>query len=380
MKKNFLKISERFNASYPYRVIVAILLISGWMGTTTAFGQQNTRWMKKFKKAKNDSIFITRHSDVLYQVLKLNPWTATRNENYKKLAATPVGGVVDFSSAEIIHLAKVIKVKKTVDTVMQASHILFMRDTTSDTDERTIETRAELVYQKLLNGADFAKMANKYSEDIGSRRRGGGLGTFKTGVMIKPFEEGVLKHRKGEVFKVWTKYGLHLVKVDENLQLKTSTFIDYVQFVKGQKYASGKTSIYEVRIPAGWKRHSLKFIGADLALYRPYNSRSPLLFKVAPPQFTKRNHLSTIENTKEALKAADLLFDITFQDQRKIGRYKGRYLEGFYNRATNTKIQVFMFSLKKYTYILSIIGSSSAQTYLRHTLYLMVKDLKVKRY
>ena len=84
---------------------------------------------------------------------------------------------------------------------IRCSHILVKNKTT-----------AEEVLAKLKNGEDFAKLAGEYSID-GSRRRGGDLGEFQRGVMVKEFEDAAFKLEKGQTSGiVKTQFGYHIIK------------------------------------------------------------------------------------------------------------------------------------------------------------------------
>jgi peptidyl-prolyl cis-trans isomerase C len=68
------------------------------------------------------------------------------------------------------------------------------------------------ILDKIKKGESFAKMAEQYSID-GSRRRGGDLGEFGRGMMVRPFEEAAFKLQVGEVSGiVKTEFGYHIIK------------------------------------------------------------------------------------------------------------------------------------------------------------------------
>ena len=73
-------------------------------------------------------------------------------------------------------------------------------------------TEAQEVLQALKNGADFAKTVEARSID-GSRRRGGDLGWFGRGIMIKPFEQAAFALQKGQISDiVKSQFGYHIIK------------------------------------------------------------------------------------------------------------------------------------------------------------------------
>jgi parvulin-like peptidyl-prolyl isomerase len=66
--------------------------------------------------------------------------------------------------------------------------------------------------ERLKKGESFAKLAEQYSID-GSRRRGGDLGFFGRGVMVKEFEAAAFSLEKGQVSgPIKTQFGYHIIK------------------------------------------------------------------------------------------------------------------------------------------------------------------------
>ncbi|MDE1827965.1 MAG: peptidyl-prolyl cis-trans isomerase [Candidatus Micrarchaeota archaeon] len=71
---------------------------------------------------------------------------------------------------------------------------------------------AEEILKKLKEGGNFSALAEQYSID-GSRRRGGDLGEFGRGMMVKPFEDAAFKLEKGGISEiVKTQFGYHIIK------------------------------------------------------------------------------------------------------------------------------------------------------------------------
>jgi len=66
----------------------------------------------------------------------------------------------------------------------------------------------------LAKGADFAALAKQYSEDPGSKDKGGDLGFFSKDQMVAPFADAAFALKVGEITKtpVLSQYGYHIIK------------------------------------------------------------------------------------------------------------------------------------------------------------------------
>ena len=69
--------------------------------------------------------------------------------------------------------------------------------------------------EQIKGGADFSALASRYSDDAGTKSRGGDLGFFRRGRMEPAFEEVAFALKPGEVSGlVETSYGYHIIKVE----------------------------------------------------------------------------------------------------------------------------------------------------------------------
>ena len=72
----------------------------------------------------------------------------------------------------------------------------------------------EVAAELKKNPNSFAELAKKYSQDPGSAAKGGDLGTFSRGSMVKGFDDAVFSMKVGEISgPVETEYGYHIIRV-----------------------------------------------------------------------------------------------------------------------------------------------------------------------
>jgi peptidyl-prolyl cis-trans isomerase SurA len=80
--------------------------------------------------------------------------------------------------------------------------------------EAALETARDVMRQ-LNEGADFAVLARRYSQDPGSAEHGGDLGWFRRGRMVRNFEEAAFSLRPGQLSPiVETEFGYHIIRLD----------------------------------------------------------------------------------------------------------------------------------------------------------------------
>lgn len=110
---------------------------------------------------------------------------------------------------------------------VRARHILIKVEKTAD-EKTKAEARKKLVkiQKKIMSGEDFAEMAKQHSQGP-SNIKGGDLGYFGKGQMVKPFEEVAFKLTAGEVSDiVETRFGYHLIKVVDRKAPKKAVYAD----------------------------------------------------------------------------------------------------------------------------------------------------------
>lgn len=96
--------------------------------------------------------------------------------------------------------------------LLAASHILFLTQGKTDTAKASAKKKAEAIRAQATT-ANFADLAKKNSEDPGSKDKGGSLGTFPRGAMVKEFEQALLALKPGEISPVIeTPFGYHIIR------------------------------------------------------------------------------------------------------------------------------------------------------------------------
>jgi peptidyl-prolyl cis-trans isomerase D len=104
----------------------------------------------------------------------------------------------------------------TVGEQRRASHILV----------KTREEADKLLAEVKKNPGQFAALAKKHSQDPGSAEKGGDLGWFGRGMMVKPFEDAAFKLGNNEMQVVESEFGFHVLKVTGIVAAKQRPYED----------------------------------------------------------------------------------------------------------------------------------------------------------
>jgi parvulin-like peptidyl-prolyl isomerase len=109
---------------------------------------------------------------------------------------------------------------KPTDFEMKARHILIKvkspTQPNAHPEEEARKIAEDVLRQAKAPKADFAALARKYSEDEGSKKKGGDLGYFPYGQMVQEFSKAAFALKPGEISGlVKTIYGYHIIKLED---------------------------------------------------------------------------------------------------------------------------------------------------------------------
>ena len=187
------------------------VLISLMFGAANA---QSVAQIKKELDTTRDPIGYVRFK--IKKKFKIDTITVMTTSNFMGIADSiaykgKVGKVYGPFKKENI-LIKVLG--KVPNTFYHVSHILL---DTSIYRRKFADSLADVIIAKINSGkSDFAMQANVYSADMASAVKGGDLGWFIRGVMLPQLDAQLTRHKKNELFKVWSPAGLHIVKLTDN--------------------------------------------------------------------------------------------------------------------------------------------------------------------
>ena len=125
---------------------------------------------------------------------------------------TPVGAISEvFRTQYGFHIVLVEEERDHLE--VKASHIMKMVPRGEKTDSINAVKKALIDSIALVvNKENFADVAQRESDDRGSSAKGGELGWFGKGMMVKPFEETAFALKEGEISAPFrTNYGWHII-------------------------------------------------------------------------------------------------------------------------------------------------------------------------
>ena len=126
---------------------------------------------------------------------------------------TPKGGVTEVVNSGVgYHIIRVEDIRPS-DGEVEASHILLLTRGLKPEAAEAQKERIDSLYKVVIaEGADFADVARRFSQDPGSARNGGSLGWFGRGMMVQPFDSVAFALADGEISKpLATSFGYHII-------------------------------------------------------------------------------------------------------------------------------------------------------------------------
>jgi peptidyl-prolyl cis-trans isomerase D len=182
--------------------------------------QEAERIAADLAKSEEDSVFAVSATEGQNPYAKYSVSTLPA---FAKVSELEVGKVIGpFIEADAYKIVKVSAISKDTIYSARARHILVKWTDESAEAKKIAKDKANNILKELRGGANFATKAREVSEDPGSATRGGDLGWFSTGQMVKPFQDAVFNATKpglvGNI--VESQFGYHIIDVTDT---KTNT-------------------------------------------------------------------------------------------------------------------------------------------------------------
>jgi peptidyl-prolyl cis-trans isomerase C len=125
-------------------------------------------------------------------------------------------GAVEVNDAEALAYYEENKADYNTAAEVKASHILIKVEPSATPEEKAAaKEKAEKLLKQAKGGGDFAAIA-KESSDCPSKAKGGDLGFFERGTMVKEFSDAAFAMQVGQTSDVVeTQFGYHIIKVTD---------------------------------------------------------------------------------------------------------------------------------------------------------------------
>ncbi|MGC4020861.1 MAG: SurA N-terminal domain-containing protein [Cyclobacteriaceae bacterium] len=207
-----------------------------------------------FKTVADDSVFAAANTDGQSPYTKYT--IATLPSTIKKDQLVKGNIVGPFLENDKYKILKVVKAGTDTVYAAKASHILIKWDDTTPEKKKIAKDKATKILNEIKAGADFAAKAREFGTD-GTASRGGDLGYFTSGQMVKPFQDAVFGAKKTGLLPnvVETQFGYHIIDVTAlkdnssytiasvELNIGPSDDTHNAAYLKAQNFASGLSSI-----------------------------------------------------------------------------------------------------------------------------------------
>lgn len=178
----------------------------------------------EFAVAEVDSDFVNQNSDARYTDKYIGANSGFLY--FDSLSKSPNGTIVGpYNEGNVFKIAKLSGNKMLPDSV-KARHILISIE---NGDSKKAKDRADSLKNAIKGGKKFEDLARVFSKDPGSGAKGGDLGWFKEGMMVKPFNDACFEGKKGELQIVESQFGIHLIEVMDKGKESRRLLVSFVE-------------------------------------------------------------------------------------------------------------------------------------------------------
>ena len=206
--------------------------------------------LPQFEKRIEEQLMVMKLVEQEVKAKAAPPQDEDVRKLFEQIQAKAEGKELGIDQKQEEELAQLSKVFSRVSSEqVRARHILIQVDKNAPMNTKSAAlTKIKKIQKELKGGADFADLAKKYSEDPGSKQRGGDLGYFTKGDMVPEFEKAAFTLNVGQVSEpVLTDFGYHLIRVEERKASKKLTYEEVENDLKQYLFQRSAQTRYE-----GW--------------------------------------------------------------------------------------------------------------------------------
>jgi len=165
-----------------------------------------------FQSATNDTAFVNANSAEQFNAQYIKRGKLGPQIDSSVFAGTPGSVYGPFTEGDQLKLVKLLGFKTSPDSV-KARHILI--STQNGMDPAKALAKADSLKNAVKAGSDFTMLAFQFSEDPGSKVKGGDLGYFAEGQMVPTFNDACFNGKTGDLVTVTSQFGAHLINITD---------------------------------------------------------------------------------------------------------------------------------------------------------------------
>lgn len=239
---------------------------------------------------------------------------------------------------------------------VRARHILIKAEEKAPKEEKDkARAKAQDILNKLKGGAKFEELAKQFSEDTGSREKGGDLDFFQRGQMVKPFEEAAFKLKKNELSGlVESVFGFHIIQTTDRQEARVKQLdevkADLVSEIRKQQLFDKMPAMAEqARAELLKAPTQAEAIAKKLGLFYAHGEKvkmgEPFPVIGPNPEFEqqisqmKKGEVSPLIQTRDNKLFVAVLEDIEPARPAKLSEVETRVREGYLDRKGNEKAE-----------------------------------------
>ena len=187
-----------------------------------------TNIINDFKNLSDTDVdlFVRRNTDNTISNFAYKKESEFDDPKFKELLTNNVDFIGPYKNSEnSFRIARIFSTEFRPDSV-EAQHILITPKNEVPLD--SVNKIISNIRDRIDKGEDFGTLAQLFSDDKGSAIKGGDLGWFKEGVMVKEFNDACFSNNFDKLSQVNTQFGVHLINITNRSRLVKKHKVIYI--------------------------------------------------------------------------------------------------------------------------------------------------------